>query len=168
MGILNELLTIKSFREAKAETLLRKQRLELHEASVRREAALQKLQAYHEEATRRERKLFEGLCSGIVLLRDIEDVQHAVSQIRAQENEHAKDLETAEKDKSEQVRRVEERKLDHRTAARVAQKFLDLTVGFAEEAARQVERQEDAEMEEAAANNTERRGWSDIDMEEAP
>ena len=167
MGIVNELLTIKTFRENKAETLLRKQRLQLQEATVRRDAAQRTLEAYKEEAHHKERALFDELCSKLVVLRSIEDVQHAVSQMRAQESEHARSLESAEKDRAEQERQVEDRKRSHRVAARATQKFLDLTKVFAEDAAREVERHEDAEMEEAASNISERRGWHGIDMEES-
>lgn len=168
MSIFRELLSIKTFRESKAELAVRKQRGVLAEAVERHEAAQQALRRFIDYAVAHERSLYDDLCRRVVKLRDIEDVQLAVVDLRGKERRHEESVAQADADRQTQAERLEADKHAHSEASRMKQKFVELAQAFSEERLREIERKEDAELEEAAETRRDRSDWEEqADMEAA-
>lgn len=167
MSIFRDLLSIKSFRENKAEMAVRKQRTVLAEATERQERALRELDDYRDWATQRERELYEDLCRKTVRLREIEDVQLSVGEMRGQEREYVQVQERAAQEQQEQEEELETCKTAHAQASRMKEKFVELARNYAEEEVRALERKEDAEMEEVAELRRDRADWLDYSGEAA-
>ena len=166
MSIIRDLLSIKTFREHKAEMAVVIQRSVLRRATDQRDAAQHQLQDFREWAERHERALFDELCSRTVRLRDIQDVQASVGEMRGQERQYARQAEEAE-----DLRQQEERELEHCgdvhvEASRVKERFVELARVHAQEQLREFERKEDLEMEEVAEARRDRADWDEY-LEEA-
>jgi type III secretion protein O len=161
MSIFHELLSIKAFRENKAEMSMRQQRSVLAEAALQRDSAEQRLVQFRELASARERALFDDLCSRIVRLRQIENVQLAVATMRGEERDHEQALEKSEAERNKEAAELEVRKAAHAQALKMKQKFVELAQVYAEEQFRELERKEDAEMEEAAETRRDRSDWDE-------
>lgn len=159
MTIFRDLLSIKSFRENKAELAVHKQRTVLLMATEQRDADERTLQTYRDFAIARERALFDDLCTRTVKLRDIEDVQVEVVVMRSQEQAHGKTLEQAENYRETQSEELKNRRDEHATATRMKEKFVELAKAYADEELRGIERKEDGELEEAAEVRRERMDW---------
>lgn len=147
---LREILSIKRFRETRAELAMQKQGHVLRLARTTRDDAEQALASFHACAVRQERALYDELCRRLVRLRDLENAQLEVAALSRQEGHFAETLRQREQALlAEQARMAEARQL-HRQAFRMKEKFIELTQAFAEEQLRDHERREDAEMEEVA------------------
>lgn len=168
MSIFRELLSIKTFRESKAELAVRKQRGVLAEAVGRHEAAREALEKFISYALAQERSLYDDLCSRVVKLREIENVQLAVVDLRGQERRHEEVVAKADADQRAQAERLEADKKVHSDASRMKQKFVELAQVFSDEHLRELERKEDAEMEEVAETRRDRADWDEqAEMEAA-
>jgi len=167
MSVFTELLSIKSFRESKAELGVRKQRAVLADAVGRRDHADQTLVQFQGFALRHERALYDDLCSRIVRLRDIEDVQFAVVDLRGQERQHETALHQAEEDRAREASRLEDDKRLHADALRTKEKFIELAQVYADEQSKEFERKEDAELEEVAETRRDRADWDEHHEEAA-
>lgn len=150
MSIVTELLAIKTFREGKAELSLNRQRATHREAEFTRAQAETTLDSFVEQARQRELGLYGDLCSRIVRLRDIEDVQLSMVVLKMQEREYETFLQAAEKKLTAEVDALNKRKLEHSAASRLKEKFVELVKIHTDELTRASEYKEDAEMEEAA------------------
>lgn len=167
MTIFRELLRIKAFRESKAELAVHKQRRALVEATEGRDGAQRTLDSYRGFATARERDLYGNLCVRVVKLRDIEDVQQEVVVMRGQEQIYENSLEQAQAHREAQSDALEQRKVDHVLASRMKEKFVELAQVYADERIRELERKEDAELEEAAETRRDRSDWDEREADEA-
>lgn len=165
MSVFTELLSIKRFRESKAEGAVRRQRGVLAEATGRRDAADQALQGFREHALRHERLLYADLCSRIVKLRDIEDVQLAVVDLREQDRRHEAALQQAEQDRLRQSEQLDSDRQLHAEASRIKEKFVELAQAYADEQLKEFERKEDAELEEVAETRRDRADWDEFHEE---
>lgn len=161
MSVFVELLSIKTFRESKADIAVTRQRGVLAKAETDREAAHASLTEFVDYALRHERALYDDLCQRLVKLHDIEDVQLAVADLRNRERQHEAALAAAEKQRQSEAEALEQRKLERKEAARNKQKFVELAQVYADEAIKALERKEDAEMEEASEVRRERADWGD-------
>ncbi|MEO5672270.1 MAG: YscO family type III secretion system apparatus protein [Ramlibacter sp.] len=161
MSIFRELLSIKSFRESKAELAVHKQRRALAEATEQRDGARSELTEYRNFALARERSLFGELCARVVKLRDIEDVQVEVVVMRGRERDREKKLDDAESHRETQSGELQVRKTAHVEASRMKEKFVELAQVYADEQIRELERKEDAELEEAAEIRRDRVDWDE-------
>lgn len=161
MSIFRELLSIKTFRENKAEMEVRKQRMVLAEALARREQAQAQLDDFRGYALRHEQALFTDLCTRIVRLRDIEAVQTEVVQLRQQERGYESAVDTAVQAEHKESGELDVRKQAHAEASRMKQKFVELAQVYADEQIRELERKEDAELEEAAETRRDRADWDE-------
>lgn len=159
MPILNDILAIKEFRENKSEMNVRKQRIVLAEAVAERDEAQDRLDEFREFAQRKELELFNDLCTRLVVLREIQDVQATVSELKGKTFEHVKVVETAEAKKEEEAQELDGRKAHYREASRLKQKFVELVHVHSLERLHEFERKEDAEMEEVAETRRERADW---------
>jgi hypothetical protein len=163
MTVLKELLAIKSFRESKAELAMFRQRSVLQDAVKQKNKAEKLLNEFHIYASEHERSLYADLCSRLVRLHDIENVQLSVVDLRTKESKHAQDMRDAESERINQAEILEEDKKNHAEAARVKQKFIELLQVYDDEKSREFERKEDAEIEEVNETRRDRDGWGDDD-----
>ncbi len=161
MTMFRELLSIKDFRESRAELAVRKQRSVLAEAIAARDAAEMQLREFRDYALKHERALYADLCRRIVRLRDLENVQLEVVDLRGRERNHEETL-----SQSDQARNTEQQRLDnarniHHEASKMKQKFVELAQIYSDEQMKELERKEDAEMEEVAELRRERDDWDE-------
>lgn len=149
-GVLDQVLEIKSFREARAGLAVTRQRLILERAAAEAQSRKDKLETFRDEAQRRERSLFSDLCSRVVRLSQIEDVHLAIDEMRAQEREHEKELEQAQAERHREAQTLEARRTDHSRALQVKERFMEFVRVAAEEANQEADRLEELELEEVA------------------
>lgn len=166
MSIFRELLSIKSFREGQAEAVVRVQRTALQEAREKREAAEALLQRLIQEGISEEARMYQELCERIVKLRDIENVQLDVVALRVREELQRDKVQSAVETQNQQNIKLDNARAAHKEASRQKSKFVDLTSMFAQEQAREAERKEDLEMEEAASVKRDREDWDEHHPEE--
>lgn len=162
MSMLDELLSIKSFRETKAEIAVFNQRVSLAKAQARRDAAQERLLEFRDYALRRELEMYGDLCSRMVHLRDIQDVQESVGVLRTQERDCVVVLDEAEGARDREAETLKACKLVFSEASRIKQKFVELAEAEDEEEFRLAERNEDAEMEEIAEIRRDRADWQEF------
>ena len=163
MTILRELLAIKSFRESKAELAMFRQRSILQKAVVQKNESEKKLNDFRDYAFEHERSLYADLCSRVVRLHDIENVQHSVVDLRSRESKHEQAMHAAEVERAQQAEKLEVDKEKHAEASRVKQKFVELSQANDEEISKELERKEDAEIEEVNETRRDRNGLADAD-----
>jgi type III secretion protein O len=149
-GVLDQVLEIKSFREARAGLAVTRQRLALDRAVAEVQAKQDTLMTFTQEAHRKERALFDDLCSRVVRLSQIQDVHLAVDELRAQTREHEKKLEQARAARHREAQALEDRRAEHSRALQVKERFVELVRVAAEEAEQEVDRLEALELEEVA------------------
>jgi type III secretion protein O len=161
MSFFKELLAIKSFRESKAEINVGKQRVVLVQAETQRDASALALSDYQVFAVAHERDLYDDLCSRLVRLSAIENVQNEVAHMREQERQRQDGAKEAEKDRVAQEARLQQLRLMHKDASRAKQKFVEFAQVYTDEQAKEFERREDAEMEEVAELRRDRVDWEE-------
>jgi type III secretion protein O len=167
MSIFKDLLSIKAFRESKAEIQVRKQRGVLADATAKRDGAQDALDRFRVFAVTHERSLYDDLCARVVKLRDIEDVQVEVAGLRGKEVQHEELVRQAEADRVKQAQQLDADRKAHQDATRMKEKFVELAQVFADERLKEIERKEDAELEEAAETRRDRADWDEQQEEEA-
>jgi type III secretion protein O len=167
MTIFRELLSIKDFRESRAELAVRKQRGILAEAIAARDAAEKQLNEFREYALRHERELYADLCRRIVRLRDLENAQLEVVDLRGRERSHEDTLSQSDHARNAEQQRLENAKHNHHEASKMKQKFVELAQIYSDENLKELERKEDAEMEEVAELRRERDDWDESHEEAA-
>jgi type III secretion protein O len=161
MKVFDELLAIKRFREGQAELAVARQR-QLHaEAERQRDTAREQLAEYKIWAQRQEDELYEDLCSRVVRVSEIEDVLDGVTELREGERERETRVETAVEQVNTEAEALVQRRLVHRTATRMVEKFVELARVHLVEYLHEVERKEDLEMEEAASISRDRNDWEE-------
>lgn len=167
MTFFKELLSIKVFRENKAELNVGKQRV-VHSASVAKHAATeQALLSFQQYARQQERSLYADLCTRVVKLSVIEAVQLDVVVLRDREQSHKRAVEKAELEKQTQEQRLANLRLVHKDATKAKEKFVELVQVYADEKSKEFERKEDAELEEVADLRRDRTEWEDTPEEAA-
>lgn len=167
MSVFGELLSIKAFRESKAEQAVRRQRQTLADAEAGERERRQALESFRQYAIDHERALYADLCRRIVRLRDIEDVQQSVAGLRGEEADHEARVREAARQCVQERERLDGCKAAHDEAARAKQKFVELAQAHADEQIKELERKEDAELEEAAETRRDRADWDEYHAEEA-
>jgi len=168
MSVLSELLAIKSFRENKAEMAVHRQRTTLREAQEQFERALRELDDFRGWATRREREMFDDLCARTVRLRDIQAVQENVAEMRGQEHQHVQMHDQAQDRRTQEEVALDTAKQAHADATRMKEKFAELVRNHTVEVLYELERKEDAEMEEVAETRRDRSDWEEFVEEATP
>lgn len=161
MSIFRDLLTIKSLRESKAERIVRRQREVLAHATALQVQANDQLEHFVVFARQEEDTLYLDLCSRLVHLRDIENVQTAVAHLRQQEQQHQEKLRKAEVQRALESEQLTTDKNLHKEAARVKEKFVEWAQLHSNELQREFERKEDAEMEEVNETRRDRMDWNE-------
>lgn len=157
--MMQELLSIKRFREGQAEMGVRQQRSQLQA----REAALlqvqQELAHMLEEALRSEKALYADLCARLVKLRDLEDASQFVAALKQQELMKRDAVSAAETVLAQAEQALAHARAAHQEAVQQTSKFLELADRFDLLAAQEAERKEDLEMEEAASIARDKEDW---------
>jgi len=160
MNVFDELLAIKRFREGQAELAVARQRKIHAEAEHQRDVASEQLAEYKIWAQREEDGFYRDLCSRMVRVREIEGVLEGVAELRQGERDHQTRVETADQNVAVQAETLVERRLSHRQASRMTEKFVELAQVHLAEHLRELERKEDSEMEEAASVARDRDDWT--------
>ena len=164
MNVFGELLRISEFRESKAETGVARSRVSLAQAHAAETEAAELLERFVAYSEQRERSLYADLCRRVVKMREIEEVQWNVVELRAGERQRAEELDAARKSVVSASDALEQAKEVLRLATRVREKFLELARSHDEERQRDLQRIEDLEMEEvhlAAADREDREEWEE-------
>ncbi len=161
MTLFRELLSIKDFRESRAELAVLKQRSILAEAIAVRDAAEKRLNEFRDYALQHERALYADLCRRIVRLRDLENAQLEVVDLRGRERSHEDSLSKSEQVRSAEQIHLKDARQSHHEASRMKQKFVELAQIFSDEQIKELERKDDAEMEEIAELRRERADWDE-------
>jgi type III secretion protein O len=159
MKTFDQLVRIKAFREEKAERAMHAQRRVLAKAQAQRDAAGRCLDEFRDQARAHEQRIYRDLCERVVRLHHIEDVRAQVLTLRGQEKERERELQTAETRRDEEERRLDVDRQAHAHARRMHDKFVEVADMFALETRQQAERQEEAEIEEAAESRGPRGEW---------
>ncbi|HYC37705.1 MAG TPA: YscO family type III secretion system apparatus protein [Usitatibacter sp.] len=170
MSIFTELLRIAGFRENKAEMELSRTRSEVATAHEQEEQARRRVHEFAAFAERREREMYAELCTRLVRLRELEDVQFGVLELRDGERRREAELEAARKALQQATAALEAAREVHRLASRMKEKFVELAGSYDEERARELQRVEDMEMEEVhrvSLDREEREEWERAHEEEA-
>jgi type III secretion protein O len=161
MSVFKDLLSIKAFRENKAEIAVRKQREVVASAQTKCAQCEDELARFRDYAVRHERELYERLIQSLVKLRDIEDVQLQVADLRGQEQQREQLLKEAERAHEQEAQRLDVEQAHHKAATQAKEKFVQIVQVYAEEEFKELERKEDAELEEAAETRRERDDWDE-------
>jgi len=148
MSALNQLLSIKEWREQQAEIALVRQRQTVESAHSAVDMADEALEDYRLWATRREAAVYQELCSKIVRLREIEAAREAVAELRQQELIYMAALDKARECASRESERLTIVHKDYQGATRMTQKFSEMVRLQNAENLAEDERLADLEMEE--------------------
>lgn len=166
MNVLRDLLRIKDFRESQAELRVHRRYDLARQAHEKHESEQIRLAQMLREGMETELRLYGELCERVVRLHEIEDVQHAVASLRQREA-HQQDAVTAAKEgEREADQALADARVLHQEAHRQKAKFVDLAQAFDSASAREAERREDLEMEEAASVKRDREDWEAHDRSE--
>jgi len=163
MSIFAELLSIKKFRESQAEVGVQKAQAEMIHARRHYDELQTALAAFRAQARDQEVQWYAELCNGPVKLRAINDVRENVAFLREDERKKEAITEQAERELAGATDRSKTARDTLQRATRVKDKFVELATSVADEAARELQRKEDAEMEEVSAVRRDRQDWSDSD-----
>ena len=162
MSILGDILAIKTLREERAETDVRRQRVVLVGAHRDQEQVDAALTAFRQVAARREDTAYRELCRRVVTLRDIEEVQQLVAELRAGEQTRMQRCKEAADKVREAASQLDQLMAVHQEAARMKEKFVELLRTHDEHQAQEALRYEDLEMEEVAETGHRRGAETDL------
>jgi type III secretion protein O len=151
MEVINDLLRIKIFREEQAERALKKARIALAEASEALKKANVVLKEFTEESIRREKSMYDDLCTRLVFLKEIENVRTDIDLMKEKSAELKKQVEAAELHRKECADHEVEAHVLHIESVRMREKFNELRKTVAEEKEMALAQFEELEMEEAAS-----------------
>lgn len=164
MNLFRDLLRIKSFREDQAELRMLRQRNLTRQAQQKHEDECSLLRRMQLEGQEAELRLYGNLCERVVRLREIEDVQHTVASFRQREILQEEAVQTAREAESKAEQALTQARIAHQEAHRQKNKFLDISHNFDVASAREAERKEDLELEEAASLTRDREDWESQDL----
>lgn len=148
MSVYHHLLRIKQFRESQAETEVRRRRVLLAEAKAKAEELQRKLEEYRIWSAQHERDLYDDLCTRLVKLREIEDLQTTISELRNSERNMEQGVLEADQHRHSVAGELDQALDTLSLAGRQTNKFKELSRVYSEEARMEQERQEEMEMEE--------------------
>ena len=148
MGVLRQLLSIKTFRERKAHTEVQRATRALEAATQRHEAEKAALRQLRLDTREREDALYADLFSRVVLKSDIDDVKFKVEALREQLAAREKDLEAVAQARRAAVEAREAAVRTYQLAVRMREKFDEIVAQADVELANERQRVEDLELEE--------------------
>jgi type III secretion protein O len=162
VSVFTELLRIAGFRESKAETAVSAARGVVARAHEDEQAARRVLQEFLAYSERHERELYSDLCTRLIKLRELEEVQLSVLDLRNGERQREAAVEAARKAVEQAQAALEAAREVHRLAMRMKEKFVELASSYDEERMKELQRIEDLEMEEVhrvTLDREEREEW---------
>lgn len=148
--MIGQLLRIKAFREKKAETEMLKSRLLLARAKAAEAEAARALDEYAQNALREERRMYEQLCSQVVRLRQITEVQQEVACLKQGELAREEALLAAERAHRDALDEFNLSLDGYRKASAARQKFDELLQQETVREGQVQEKKEESELEELA------------------
>jgi type III secretion protein O len=163
--VFDELLRIKSFREAEAAKEVGRRRTALDLAAAQRDKADKALDEYRRWSAERERQLYQAIIDQLVQLRDLDRLKGQVLDMREKERLMVEQLAEARKAVEAARAALEQARLGHMAAFKGRQKFTELSGVLIEELRREAARREDVEMEEFTGRRAEAEEAGDADEE---
>lgn len=161
MAMIDELLFIKEFREDKAEKELQKARLALQEARLNAQRANEALQTFQQQAEESELAWYRALCSRLVTVRDIANVQEDVAMLRQTELEYQQALHAAEQQHTQAQTLQNQANQQMRDASKAREKFTELARNHHWIVNQEAQRKEELELEEVASIGRKNPEWGD-------
>ena len=149
MNTLDELLSLKQFREREAECEVMRSVNALERCEAARHQCEEALDAFRTYARETELAMYADLCTRTVELSEIEDVQHAVTRLREEEAAHAEAATQARNEEAAARDALAQARAAHLEAVRMTQKFAELVQQSAQEQARDRVMREEHELDEA-------------------
>lgn len=117
MAVLTDIFAIKAFRSEKAEKSLLKQRGVLTQARDRQRALEHMLKTFREQSRAQERSLYQGLCTSVVRVRDIDEIRERVSELKQRELHYESRLSEAKEQVLREAKALEECRIMQRKAS---------------------------------------------------
>ena len=154
--MIDQLLRIKTFREKKAETEMLKNKLLLAQAKTAETEAEHVLADYVDFSNREEIRWYQDLCSRVVRLREITQVQEGVAGLKARELEYQQALAQAHKAHLDAVDVFNTSYDLYRGASIAREKFDQLLQIEMLRESKEAERKEELELEELAGQLSDR------------
>ena len=148
MGMLDELLHLKAWREGKAERALAERRTALAASDRMASQAVASLADYRDWSARHELELFANVRGRAVRPRDLERLREDVGALRVREGELEDLRQRAARHRDEADAALGQARDAHRTALKAREKFERLAAASAEEGRLEDERREDVETED--------------------
>ena len=152
MGMLDELLYIKTFRKDQAETALLVARAQLAHAHRVEDEARQRLSRFQTQAEQDERAWYQDLCSRLVRPREIAEVQLEVAILRAEEQARIEALAQAGRERTQAQSHYTGAADTLQVASATRSKFEELAAPHHATERRELERREEQELEEVAGH----------------
>ncbi|HVL10233.1 MAG TPA: YscO family type III secretion system apparatus protein [Burkholderiaceae bacterium] len=149
MNTLDELLSLKQFRENEAEREVMRSVNALERCEAARDQCEQALDAFRVYAREKELAMYADLCTRTVELGEIEDVQHAVTRLREEEAAHADAVAQARAEEEAARDALAQARTAHLGAVRMTQKFAELVQQSMQEQTRDRAMREEHELDEA-------------------
>ncbi|MDP0588598.1 MAG: YscO family type III secretion system apparatus protein [Candidatus Endonucleobacter bathymodioli] len=146
--MLHELLKIKKVRETSAHDALRKQQRLLEEALQMQKDKEQELADYIEWRCKEEQLLYDNILNTDVRQHDLDFLKKKVAVLREEDVALEQAVEEAKSHVVDVERELELAEEHYRKARQAVEKFEEFTKVLDEEAAKDVQRLEDLEMEE--------------------
>jgi type III secretion protein O len=161
MDYLDELLSIKSFREQQAESTLQVARVVLSDANRGEQKSEQTLSEFRNFARAREDAGYREILSRAVKVQDIFRLHEDIAILRATEAQHESELQKARLAREAAQQKHQAADLAAREARTSREKFTELVEQHHIGLAQQAERSEELEFEELAGIVREREQWSE-------
>jgi hypothetical protein len=150
MGVLRQILSIKEFRESRAEQAYVRQRGVHQRATQAMRDREDELAAFREESRRREEELFGGVMGRAVRLSEIQDLNLVVEDLRLQDRRHVAKVEEARATETQARETLAVSRQTHTQAMQVRERFSEIVDSDDKEATQEAERREDNELGEVA------------------
>ena len=153
MDIITDLLRIKIFREEKAELAMMRGRNQLVIANNKLDFARNALKIFCDESSRREREMYKGLCSRVVILKEINDVFLEMQLMKEKVSLLQGEVELAVGNRDAASKKFFDLREIYREAVRIREKFNEIKNTFDGEKLEKFQRYEEFEMEESISAN---------------
>ncbi|WP_347555969.1 YscO family type III secretion system apparatus protein [Robbsia sp. KACC 23696] len=149
--MIDDLLRIKNLRESRAQLALMRERVVFAKSLQARDEAKRTWEHQCKEAHTREIALFGAMIGGLRRVREIEDTRWEVQSMRQESDRLGGLARQAASALTQAQKKLDDVRDTTRRAERAKEKFVDLAHRYTGIAAREAQRLEDLEMEEAAA-----------------
>lgn len=150
MTLLKQILSVRSYREARAQATVRAQVQVVDQATATRHKAEEALVSFRTMAQAREAQWIGELCGKTVRLREISEVNAAIGELRLQTLQRSQVLDQAGQSLAQALESLEKCRADHAAVWRLEQRFVEFVKRDTEGRVQALERREEAELSEAS------------------